>query len=174
MKPDINTVGGLMPSTRYEGQLTRLSEEITDSVVNSGATTVSPGQPVGRDPSNPRCGRLAISTDEIVGISLRDPVTYHADSSGNVGFAQYRSIPFLRFGYCGLTPIEQVHAGEGLVAIFSSETGAFTGWGSTAGGISSTRRLMNGHKWETDTAAEASEPGEVSAISTGTVNYVTY
>ena len=172
-KPDLNVVGGLLPDSGYEGQVSRLSESIIDSKVNSGETALSAGKLVGRDPTNPNCCRLALVGDELLGPVVRDPVTRHADSDGNVTFPQYRSVAFLRFGYIKITPVEQVRAGDGLIAIFTD--GVFSGYGGTGtGGISPTRRLVNGFKWETNTAANASSPGEVSALATGTTTNVTY
>lgn len=170
-KPDLSP-GGFLPARGYDGQTSRSTETVIDSLVNSGATAVLPGQCVGRDPNTPNCLRLALVGDELLGLVHRDPVTYHADSSGNVGFAQYRSVPFMRFGYMNATPVENVAAGDGVVAIFTA--GVFSGLGSTYGGLSATRRLLKGHKWETTTAANASEPGELSVIGTNSVNYVTY
>jgi hypothetical protein len=173
-KPDINTVGGLEPARGYDGQTSRATETINDALVNSGTETIAAAQVVGRDPNQPLCLRLARSTDELLGLVHRDPVTYHADSSGNVGFAQYRSTPFMRFGYMNATPTENVRAGDGVVAIFDGGTGVFTGLGGTTNGLSATRRLMKSHKWETNTSANASEPGELSVLSGNSVNYVTY
>src|SRR5574343_375254 len=124
-KPDINVVGGLMPAKGYDGQTSRQTETIIDSLVNSGSTTIAPAQVVGRDPNQPLCLRLALVGDELLGLVHRDPVTYHADSSGNVGFAQYRSTPFMRLGFMYATPVEAVRAGDGLVAIFTD--GVFSG-----------------------------------------------
>lgn len=173
-KPDINTVGGLLLARGYDGQSSRQTEEIIDSLVNSGATSIAPGQVVGRDPANTKCLRLAQYQDELLGLVHRDPVTYHADSGGNVGFAQYRSTPFVRLGFVNATPTEDVNAGDGVVAIFDNSTHVFTGLGSTVNGLSANRRLLKGHKWETDTLANAAEPGEVSVLGTNAVNYVTY
>jgi hypothetical protein len=174
-KPDLNTVGGLLLARGYDGQISRNSEQIVDSHVNTGATVVSPGAVVGRDPANVKGCRLAKATDELLGIVVRDPWTYHADSDGNIGFAQYRAVPFLRLGYINATPTEAVNAGDGVVAIFDGGTAVFTGLGSTAGGLSAgTRLLLKNHKWESDTAANASEPGEVSVLTGNSVNYVTY
>lgn len=166
------TPGGLDLARGYNGQTSRICESIIDSKVNSGTETITPAQVVGRDPNNPNCLRLARVGDELLGLVHRDPVTYHADSSGDVGFAQYRSVPFMRLGYMNATPVENVRAGDGLVAIFTD--GVFSGLGGTTNGLSATRRLIKGNKWETNTSANASEPGEVSVLGTNSVNYVTY
>jgi hypothetical protein len=172
MKPDLNTVGGLMLARGYDGQISRTAETIVDSLVNEGAEALVAAQVVGRLPGSPRCLRLARETDELLGLVVRDPVTYHADSDGNVSFATGRSVPFLRLGYINATPTENVNAGDGVVAIFGA--GVFTGLGGTAGGLSATRLLLKSHKWETTTTANASEPGEVSVLTGNSVNYVTY
>lgn len=171
-KPDINTTGGLLPARGYDGQISRSTETIIDSLVNGGTESILPGQVVGRDPNEPLRLRLARLADELLGLVHRDPVTYHADSDGNIGFGQYRSVPFMRLGYMNATPVEAVRAGDGLVAIFTD--GVFSGLGGTTNGLSATRRLVKGYKWETNTAANASEPGEVSCLGTNAVNYVTY
>jgi len=171
-RPDINTTGGLMPARGYDGGTSRGGETIIDSVVNRGATTIQPGQVVGRDPSAPRSGRLALVGDVLLGLVHRDPVTYHADSAGNVGFGQYRDVPFYRLGFTNATPVEEVYPDDGVVAIFTD--GVFSGLGGTTNGLSDTRRLMKNHKWETRTAANAAEPGEVSIMAGNSVNYVTY
>jgi hypothetical protein len=172
-KPDLSP-GGLMPVRGYDGQTSRQTEYVIDSLVNSGATAVSAGDCVSRDPNNDRCCRLAQYGDELLGPAHRDPVTYHADSSGNVGFGQYKDVPFMRMGFINLTPTEAVNAGDGVVAIFDNSTHVFTGWGSTVNGISSIRRLMKNMRWERDCAASASEPGEASILAGNSVNYVTY
>lgn len=174
MKPDINTVGGLMPARGYDGQSSRITEEIIDSRVNSGVSVIAPGQVAGLDPANPKCCRLPVAGDLLLGIVHRDPITYHADSSGNVGFAQYQSVPFVRLGFVNATPIEEVTAGDGVVAIFDGSSKAYLGLGTIRGGVSATRVFMRGNRWETSTAANASEPGEVSVLGTGGVDYVTY
>jgi len=133
--PDLSP-GGLLPVRGYDGQTSRSTETIIDSLVNSGSTTISAAQCVGRDPANDKCLRLAHVTDELLGLVHRDPITYHADSSGNIGFAQYRSTPFMRMGYMNATPAENVNAGDGVVAIFDGGTSLFTGLGSTANGLS--------------------------------------
>jgi hypothetical protein len=168
------TPGGLEPARGYNGDISRVAEgTLIDSSVNSEATAVTPAQVVGRDPANPKCCRLALSTDELLGLVVRDPTIYHADASGNLSFGQYRSLGYLKVGYMNATPVEDVNAGDGVVAIFG-DGGVFAGLGSTVNGLSATRRLLKGHKWETDTAANASEPGELSALGTNSVNYVTY
>jgi hypothetical protein len=171
-KPDLNTVGGLLLARGYDGQISRNSENITDSLVNSGTEVIAAAQVVGRDPANVKCLRLARVGDELLGCVVRDPWTYHADSNGNVGFGQYRGVPFLRLGYMNATPTENVNAGDGVVAIFGA--GVFTGLGSTANGLSATRLLLKSHKWESDTVANASEPGELSVLTGNSINYVTY
>lgn len=169
------TPGGLEPARGYNGQTSRGTEVIIDSLVNSGATAIAPAQLVGRDPSNAKCCRLAHYEDELLGLVHRDIVTHSADASGNVTFGQYRDIPFMRLGFMNATPAEAVSAGDGVVAIFDESTHVFTGLGSTINGANTTtRRLLKGHKWETDTAAEAAEPGEISILGTNSVNYVTY
>lgn len=170
------TPGGLEPARGYNGQISRVAEgTLIDSSVNSGTTAITPAQLVSRDPENPKCCRLAKSTDELLGLVVRDITIYHADASGNLSFGQYRSLGILKVGYMNATPTEDVNAGDGVVAIFDDGTGVFTGLGSTVNGINTTtRRLLKGHKWETDTAANASEPGELSALGTNHVNYVTY
>lgn len=172
-KPTIETTGGLLPATGYDGQISRQAEgTLIDALVNSGATAVTPGQVVGRDPNNPLCCRLALLADELLGLVVRDPTIYHADSDGNLSFGQYRSVPFLRTGFVKATPVEAVRAGDGVVAIFTD--GVFSGLGGTTNGLSDTRRLLKSHKWETHTDANASEPGEVSVLTGNAVNYVTY
>lgn len=171
-KPDINVVGGLMPARGYDGQTSRGGETIIDSLVNGGTETIAPAQCVGRDPDYPKRCRLARVGDELLGLVHRDPVTYHADSDGNVGFGQYRDVPFMRLGFMNATPTENVRAGDGVVAIFTD--GVFSGLGGTTNGLSSTRRLLKSHKWESNTSANASEPGELSVMSGNSVNYVTY
>jgi hypothetical protein len=169
------TPGGLEPARGYDGQTSRGTETIIDSLVNSGATAISPAQCVGRDPANSKCLRLAHYEDELLGLVHRDIVTHSADASGNVTFGQYRDVPFMRLGFMNATPTENVNAGDGVVAIFDGSSHVFTGLGSTVNGINTTtRRLLKGHKWETDTAANASEPGELSVLGTNSVNYVTY
>ena len=170
-KPDLSP-GGLLPARGYDGQTSRSTEAIIDSLVNSGTEVIAAAQCVGRDPNQPLCLRLARVGDELLGLVHRDPITYHADSNGNVGFSQYRSTPFMRLGFMNATPSENVSAGDGVVAIFNA--GVFDSLGSTYGGLSATRRLLKGHKWETNTLANASEPGELSVIGTNSVNYVTY
>jgi hypothetical protein len=170
-KPDLSP-GGLLPVRGYDGQTSRATETIIDSLVNSGTEVIAAAQCVGRDPNQPLCLRLARVDDELLGLVHRDPITYHADSSGNVGFAQYRSTPFMRLGFMNATPSEAVRAGDGVVAIFNA--GVFDSLGGTTLGLSATRRLIKGHKWETNTDANASEPGELSVLGTNSVNYVTY
>jgi hypothetical protein len=175
MKPDINSVGGLMRARGYDGQISRTTETIIDSLVNSGATAVEFASVVGRDPANPKCLRLAHYEDELLGIVVKDASVMPADASGNVAYAQYRATPFMKLGYINATPTEAVSAGDGVVAIFDGSTHVFTGLGSTMGGINTTtRRLLKSHKWETTTAANASEPGEISVVGGNMVNYVTY
>ncbi len=170
------TPGGFEPARGYDGQISRLAEgTLIDSSVNSDATAVTPAQLVGRDPAEQKCCRLAHYEDELLGLVVRDPTVYHADGSGNLSFGQYRSLGYLRTGYMNATPAEAVSAGDGVVAIFDESTHVFTGLGSTVNGCNTTtRRLLKGHKWETDTAAEATEPGEISVLGTNSVNYVTY
>jgi len=172
MKPDLNTTGGLLLARGYDGQTSRGGDAVIDSLVNSGTERIAPAQCVGRDPSNALCLRLALVTDALLGLVHRDPVTYHADSEGNVGFSQYVSTPFMRLGFMNATPIEEVFPDDGVVAIF--EDGVFSGLGGTSSGLSSTRRLLPGHKWETHTQANAAEPGEVSVFGQNSVNYVVY
>ena len=173
-KPDINTVGGLLLARGYDGQISRVTETIVDSLVNSGTEVLLAAQCVGRDPAQPKCLRLARVTDELLGLVVRDPWTYHAAEDGTVGFKQNRSVPFVRLGYVNATPAENVNAGDGVVAIFDNSSHVFTGLGSTAGGLSAIRLLLKSHKWESDTAANASEPGEVSVLTGNSINYVTY
>ncbi len=78
----------------------------------------------------------------------------------------------MRLGFMYATPSEAVRAGDGVVAIFTD--GVFASLGGTTNGLSATRRLLKGAKWETNTAANAAEPGEVSVLGTNSVNYVTY
>ena len=172
--PSLNTVGGLLLARGYDGQVSRTSEIITDSLVNSGEAVINPGQVVGRDPAQPKCLRLAQSTDELLGVAQRDPATHSADSNGNIGFAQYRSVPFLRLGYLNATPVENVDPGSGVVAIFDNSTKTFVGLGSTSNGLSAIRVLLKNHKWESSTPANNSEPGEFSVLTGNSVNYVTY
>lgn len=174
MKPDINTNGGLLLARGYDGQTSRGTDTIIDSLVNSGATAIMAAQVVGRDPNNPKCCRLAHVADELLGLVHHDVITYHADSSGNNSFGQYRDVPFMRLGFINATPAENVRAGDGVVAIFDGGTGVFTGLGGTTNGLDTNRRLMRNHKWETNTLANASEPGEVSVMAGNSANYVTY
>jgi hypothetical protein len=178
MQPSINSVGGLMRTKGYVGQQSRLTESITDSLVSSDATAVDFGSVVGRDPTNPKCLRRARVTDELLGIVVRDPTPAPANSDGTVNFKQYASVPFMRLGYIYAFPTEQVNAGDGVVAIFDGSTGIFTGLGSTNGGVSTNRRLLKGHKWETTTPAMVTDvgqdPGEISMGFSQSVNYITY
>jgi hypothetical protein len=174
MKPNINTVGGLMPARGYNGQTSRLTETIIDSLVSSDSVAIEFGSLVGRDPANAKCLRRCRLTDAILGPVHRDPITFPANQDGTVNFRQYASVPFMRLGFMNLTPIENVNADDGLVAIFDGGTGIFIGFGSTANPIDGNRRLVKGWKWETTTAANASEPGEASGGMSSSVNYITY
>jgi hypothetical protein len=174
MSISINTVGGLMRPRGFNGQTSRLTETIIDSLVSSDPVDIQFGSLVGRDPAQPKCLRTAHYSDELLGPVHRDPVPAPANSDGTVTFKQYASVPFMRLGYMNLTPIENVNAGDGLVAVFDGSSRLFTGFSSTATPIDGNRRLVKGIKWETTTAANASEPGEVSCGFNQAVNYITY
>lgn len=182
MKPDINSVGGLMRTKGYVGHPSRLTESIIDSLVSSDATAIQFGGLVGRDPANPKCLRTAHDTDEILGPVVRDPVPAPANSDGTVSYKQYTSVPFMRLGYLNVFPTEAVSAGDGVVAIFDGSSHVFTGFGSTNGGVNGssgvTRRLLRGWKWETTTPAFTSDtgqdPGEISVGLSQSVNYIAY
>ena len=179
MKPDINSVGGLMRTKGYAGMLSRLTGSIVDSLVSSDATAVQFGALVGRDPSNPKCLRNAHDTDEFLGPAVRDASPSPANSDGTVSYAQYHSVPFVRLGYLNVFPVEAVSAGDGVVAIFDGSTHVFTGFGSTNGGVNgTTRRFLRGWKWETTTPAFTSDtgqdPGEISIGFSQGVNYIAY
>jgi hypothetical protein len=179
MKPDINSVGGLMRTKGYVGQPSRLTEVVIDSLVSSDATAIQFGTLVGRDPANARCLRNAHDTDELLGLVVRDATPFPADASGNVAYTQYRAVPFMKLGYLNAFPAEAVNAGDGVVAIFDGSSHLFTGLGSTVGGVNgTTRRLLRGHKWETTTPAfvtdTGQDPGEISVGFSSMVNYIAY
>lgn len=174
MTISINSVGGLERPRGFDGQTSRLTETIIDSHVSSDPVGIEFGSLVGRDPANPKCLRRARKTDELLGPVHRDPVPAPANSDGTVNFKQYASVPFMKLGYMNLTPVENVRAGDGLVAVFDGGTGIFSGWSSTSTPIDANRRLIKSWKWETNTLANASEPGEVSGGMSQSVNYITY
>lgn len=150
-QPTLTTYGGLLRDPGYAGQITHEAHLADiDSKVNEGATAIDFGIAVARGTtSDNTCKAVSADADKIIGISVRLP-NRPADSSGNVTYARYDSVPVLKAGWIFAVPFENVTRGDAVLSI-TAQGGKL---GGTTGGVAGAGRVaVTGAYWETTTTA---------------------
>lgn len=160
-QPTLQTYGSSLRDLGYAGQLTHEAHLADiDSKVNEGATAIDFGIAVARGTtSDNTCKVIAADADKIIGITVRLPIR-PADSSGNVNYARYDSVPVLKAGWIFAVPFENVTRGDQVLSITAQggKLGGVTGGAAGAG-----RVVVPGAVWETTTTA--GQVGKVRVIS---------
>lgn len=164
----LETVGGANFSPAFQGMIADGEPVQIDSFVNTSATSIDFGILVVRDTADRSCKVMAADTDQQLGISVRhaDMVT---DSSGNVMFLRYASVPVLRDGVIWVKAAEAVRRGDQVLAITAGGAGNANAGalGGSQGGVAGSGRVdVPGAVWE-DTTASGSL-GRIRIKSVGT------
>jgi len=171
----LETVGGAQFVAGYAGQIADGEVTQIDSFVNSGSTALDFGIVVVRDTNDRTCKVMAADTDQILGITVRH-ADKAADSSGNVKYAQYDSVPIMREGVVFVKAAEAVRRGDQVLVITAGGAGntAAGALGGSKGGVAGSGRVaipgMNA-VWE-DTVASGGI-GRVRILTTGTARTTT-
>ena len=175
--PSLATPGGLVRAAGFEGELATLDFDITESRKNESATAILFGRAVARGASG-GCKPPAGSTDIIIGLSRRAPVTAPAFASDNstVNYPQNTLVPVLKDGFMYCIPTEDVRDGD---QVLCSADGLGTLMGTKGGAASSTRLVVTGAVWQADVEATTnvisantigivriSGPAEIATITT--------
>jgi hypothetical protein len=149
-KPDLTTYGGSLRDAAYSGMVADISPATIFSMVNELAQTVDYGYAVARGTTaDGTCKAPAVDGDVLIGISVRTPIR-PADSSGNVVYARYDSVPIMRQGYIYAIAAETVTRGTGVLSL-TAQFGKLGG--VSAGAAGAGRVVLPGATWETATTA---------------------
>lgn len=148
-KPDLATYGGALAEVGYQGQIATLNPISTRDLVNSATVLIQFGNAVARSSADNTCKAPAADGDAILGLAIRHP-TKVADSSGNIAYAQYDSVPILRNGDIWAIASENVVRGDGVISR-TATNGTLSG--TTAGAAGAGRVAVPGATWETTTTA---------------------
>jgi hypothetical protein len=132
-KPDLSTYGGFLYDAGYSGQLVDMNPTTTVSRINEAAQIIDFGYAVVRGAASDTCKAPAADTDKVIGISIRH-ATMVADTSGNVSYARYYSVPILEAGRIYAVAAENVTLGDTAVSI----TAQFGKLGGSTGNVAGT------------------------------------
>jgi hypothetical protein len=153
MLPTLNSAGGDLFAAGYAGQVADAEPSQTDSFINSNATTIDFGIMVARDTTQARaCRPVAADGDELLGISVRNPIVETVDPTNPVlGYKQYDSVRVLRDGVIFVQAAEAVRAGDQALMLTAGGSGnAQAGAiGGSQGGVAGAGRIdIPGAIWE--------------------------
>jgi hypothetical protein len=149
-KPDLTTYGGALRDAAYSGMVADISPQTIFSMTNELAQVIDYGYAVARGTTGDgMCKAPAADADVIIGISVRTPIR-PADSSGNVTYARYDSVPILRSGYIYAIAAETVTRGTGVLSL-TAQFGKLGG--VSAGAAGAGRVVVPNATWETATTA---------------------
>jgi hypothetical protein len=169
--PTLTTVGGSLLNAGYAGQIADGEEAQVSSFTNTGSTAIDFGIAVVRDTADGSCKVIAADTDQILGITVRNPLfPATADGNNTVKYNQYSSVPVMRDGVIFVTAAENVRRGD--QALILTASGGTIG-GSEGGAAGSGRVAFPGMNavW-LDTTASGSV-GRVQIKTTGTARTTT-
>jgi hypothetical protein len=169
--PTLNSAGGDLFAAGYAGQIADAEPVQSDSFINSNATTIDFGIVVARDTTQGRaCRPVAADGDELLGISIRDPIVQAVDPTNVVlGYKQYDSVRVLRDGVIYVQAAETVRAGDQALMLTAggsgnSQAGAI---GGSAGGPAGAGRIdIPGAIWEDATASGAIGRVRIKTVGT--------
>jgi hypothetical protein len=151
--PSLATAGTRTFAVGYAGQVADAEPFQIDSFVNTSATAVDFGRVVVRDTTDRSCKVMAADTDQILGISVRNPLApASTDGNNTVNFPQYASVPVMRDGVVFAVAAENVRRGDQVLAITA---GGGTLGGSQGGVAGSGRVDVAGAIWEDTVASGA-------------------
>lgn len=148
-KPDLATYGGKLRDVGYAGEVVNMHDYVIESKTNESATAIDYGIAVARGAADDTCKPPAADGDKLIGISVRHAIR-PADSSNNVTYARYDSVPIMREGYIYAIPFENVTRDDQVLSITAQggKLGGVTGGAAGAG-----RVVLPNAKWETTTVA---------------------
>lgn len=148
-KPDLSSYGGRLRDLGYAGQIVDFNNSISQSLTNDQALAIDFGVAVARSAADGTCKAPTLDTDKIIGISMRHAIR-PADTSNNVTYAQYDSVPILKDGFIYATAYENATRGDAVLSV-TAQNGKL---GSTTGGAAGAGRVVvPGATWETTTTA---------------------
>lgn len=148
-KPDLSTYGGKLRDLGYAGEVVNMHPNTIESKTNESATAIDFGIAVARGAADDTCKPPAADGDKLIGISVRHAIR-PADSSNNVLYNRYDSVPIMREGYIYVTAFENVTRDDQALSITAQggKVGGVTGGAAGAG-----RVVIPNAKWETTTTA---------------------
>jgi hypothetical protein len=148
-KPDLATYGGKLLDLGYAGEVVNMHPNTIESKTNESVTAIDFGIAVARGAATDTCKPPAVDVDKLIGISVRHAI-HVADTSNNVNYARYQSVPIMREGYIYAIPFENVTQDDQVLSITAQggKLGGVTGGAAGAG-----RVVLPNAKWETTTTA---------------------
>jgi len=161
MSVSLSTTGGRLLDIGLPGQLADETEAVIDTLINESATGgltiggaaggIDFGVAVGKGSADNGCKVIASNSDEAVGITVRLPLDSAVSASSPVtGYGTGKAVGVLRFGTICASAVEDVRAGDQVLAKVSAGGGLC----SPAGGVATTGRLVvTGARWKTTTSS---------------------
>lgn len=175
--PSLASAGGNLLAPGYPGQIADSEEAQVDSFTNTGSTSLDFGVACVRDTADRSCKVIAADTDQILGVTVRNPL-FPAASDGTVKYAQYKEVPVLRDGVIWVLNGDSTTSRRGDQALILTAGGAGNAAagaiGCSAGGAAGSGRVafpgMNA-VWEDSVASGV--VGRIRVKTTGTARTTT-
>jgi hypothetical protein len=157
MTVSLATSGGRTLDIGLPGQLADETEPFVDTLINESETNglddaglIDFGVAVAVGTADDGCKVVDSNADVVAGITTRMPLMPALPADSLIGYKTGAAVGVLRFGTIFATAVENVSAGDQVLAIVGSEGGL----GGVTSGIAGTGRLVvTGARWLTTTTS---------------------
>lgn len=166
--PSLANVPATSQALGYPGDQADATPAVIDTVQNESATAIDFGVPVVRGAAGGQVKPMTADTDDVVGISMRDPTMMSVDPTTNVAnYARYRELGVMKVGRIIAIAAEDVRDGDQVLILTAGAAAQATCFASSKGGVAGLGRVaFKGAKWR------ARPNGTGPTIAAGTVGII--